>query len=91
MFQVYSDRLDSGKGWLPYLLNEELYVSLFRKYKENPFFRLFPYEVKKTPFCELNVGSGHPLDLILLGVKYRKCDVLVTWLMVFVADFVNGN
>ena len=41
------------------------------------FFRLFPAEVKMVPFCELNDGSGNPLDPTLLGVKYKKCDVLV--------------
>ena len=71
----YSDRLDPGKGW--FVLNEELYVSLFRKYKENSFFQLFPYKTKKIPFCKLNVSSGNPLDLTLPDVKYRKCDVLV--------------
>ena len=75
LFQVYSDRLDPGKVW--YVLNEELPVSALRKYKENSFFRLFPTEVKKVPFCELNDGSGNPLDPTLLGVKYKKCDVLV--------------
>ena len=75
LFAVYSDRLDPGKGW--YVLNEELHVSAFRKYKENSFFRLFPDEVQKIPFCELNNGSGNPLDPTLLGVKYKKCDVLV--------------
>lgn len=75
LFQVYSDRLDPGKGW--YVLNEELHVSALRKHKENSFFRLFPAEVKMVPFCELNDGSGNPLDPTLLGVKYKKCDVLV--------------
>ena len=75
LFQVYSDRLDPGKGW--YVLNEKLHISAFRKYKENSFFRLFPAEVKKIPFCELNDGSGNPLDPTLLGVKYKKYDVLV--------------
>ena len=75
LFQVYSDRLDPGKGWC--VLNEELHVSTLRKHKENSFFRLFPAEVKMVPFCELNDGSGNPLDPTLLGVKYKKCDVLV--------------
>ena len=29
-------------------------------------------EVKETPFCELNDGSGNPLDPALLGIKYKK-------------------
>ena len=75
LFEVYSDRLDPGKGW--YVLNEELHVSAFWKYKENSFFRLFPDKVKKIPLCELNDGSGNPLNPTLVGVKYKKWDVLV--------------
>lgn len=75
LFRVYSDCLDPGKGW--YVLNEALHVSPLRKYKENSFFRLFLEEVKKIPFCELNDASGNPLDPVLLGVKYQKCEVLV--------------
>ena len=72
-------------------MNKELHLSPFWKYEENSFFRLFPFEVKKIPFCELNDGSGSPLDSALLGVKYRKCDASVR-LLGFVADmFVNGN
>ena len=75
LFQVYSDRLVPGKGW--YVLNEELHVSALQKHKENSFFRIFPAEVKMVPFCELNDGSGNPLDPTLLGVKNKKCDVIV--------------
>ena len=75
LFPVYNDRLDPGKGW--YIMNEELHVSAFQKNKENSFFRLFPDEVKKIPFCELNDGSGNPVNPTLLGVKYKNCDVLV--------------
>ena len=75
LFPVYNDRLDPGKGW--YIMNEELHVSAFQKNKENSFFRLFPDEVKKIPFCELNDGSGNTVNPTLLGVKYKNCDVLV--------------
>ena len=50
-------------------MNEELHLSPFWKYEENSFFRLFPFEVKKIiPFCELNDGSGNPLDSALLAL-----------------------
>ena len=67
--------LDPGQGW--YVLNEELHVSALREHKENSFFRLFPAEVKMVPYCELNDGCGNPLDPTQLGVKYKKCDVLI--------------
>ena len=47
------------------------------KYKKNAFFRLFPNEIHRVPFCELGDNIGNPLALDLSGVKYRKCNVLV--------------
>ena len=70
-------RLHSGDRCFKFKVIASILGRLFRKYKENSFFRLFPYETKKIPFCELNVSSGNPLDLTLPDVKYRKFDVLV--------------
>ena len=75
LFQVYSARLDSTKSW--YVFNVEGFGSAFRKYKENAFFRLFPNEIHRIPFCELGDNNGNALDPDLTGVKYRKCNVLV--------------
>ena len=75
LFQVYSARLDSTKIW--YVFNEESFGSAFRKYKENAFFRLFPNEIHRIPFCELVDSDGNPLAPDLIGIKYRKCNVLV--------------
>ena len=74
LFQVYSDRLDPGKGW--YVLNEELHVSALRKHKENSFFRLFPDEVKMVPFCELNDMAAEILSIqpcLVLNTKNATC------------------
>ena len=75
LFQVYNARLDSTKGW--YVFNEESFSSAFRKYKENAFFRLFPNEIHRIPVCELRDNNGNAVDPDLIGVKYRKCNILV--------------
>ena len=75
LFQLYSACLDSTKSW--YVFNEESFGSAFRKYKENAFFRLFPNEIHRIPFCELGDNNGNPLAPDLIGIKYRKCNALV--------------
>jgi len=75
LVQVSSTSLAPSKYW--YVLNDEIGGSSFRKWMDNAFFRLFPDEFHKIPFCKLSDNNGSPLDPNLFGIKYRKCDVLV--------------
>lgn len=75
LFQVYSTHLNPGKNW--YILNEDICGSAFRKFSENSFFRLFPDEAQKVPFCELRDEFGNALEPNLFGVKYQKREVIV--------------
>ena len=76
LFQVHSAHLDPGKSW--YVLNEDICGTSFRKCSENFFFRIFPDEIQKVPFCELrDHENGNALDPNLFRIKYKKCDVLV--------------